>query len=99
MVNVAALREAEQRRFTDAYFRFVAQRDLVATQVKDDLQNRLSPFARNASIRVQPEPFAARHESAVIAFSLAFREIRDAFVSSPHFGIKRALVAEFATES
>ena len=38
MVNVAALREAEQRRFTDAYFRFVAERDLVATQVKDDLQ-------------------------------------------------------------
>jgi hypothetical protein len=92
VVNVTALREAEQERFSDAYFRFVAQRDLITTHT-DELVSAITALTQSGGgvIVIPTDALASQRQTAFKAFAAAFRKIRDAFLSSPHFGIEACL--------
>lgn len=95
VLNISALRETEQQRFSDAFFRYSAQSEL-ARQLRSESRTQLKLVERPGGgfvIIAPPESPKVREGqfAEFIAFAAAFREIRDAFVSSPHFGIESCL--------
>lgn len=97
VVNVAALREAETEHFTDAYFRFAAQRELDVTRTNEELSglvkaiSALSQFGENKLLLIQTDGHILQHKTALKSFASSFLEIRDSFVYSPHFGVEACL--------
>ena len=88
VINVPALREAEQERFSDAFFRYAAQRELSNARTADDFLGALQvQLGALGELVVIPE----RKDSVIGIFSAAFREIRDTFIASPHFGLEACL--------
>lgn len=94
ILNFAALREAEQGRFSDAFLRYSAQRELVA-QLKSERGGTLRFVRVGDKVAFLSEADSNRvfegKQTEAIAFIAACREVRDAFVSSPHFGIEACL--------
>jgi hypothetical protein len=87
VLNVTGLREAEQDRFADAFFRYAAQRSLAASK-KEDAMNALLDAWWRGDTRIV---INSEEQAAFQAFAFAFRSIRDAFIASPHFGIEACL--------
>jgi hypothetical protein len=88
VVNVTALREAEQEHFTDAYVRFSSQRDLARSRTVEELKQALEELKRSSAPIVV---IRSQERDTFLAFIAAFDEIRKAFIYSPHFGIESCL--------
>ena len=86
VLNLSALREAEQQRFSDAYFRYSAQRQLASDEfLQEVLQAVSNP---SGSVRVLR---LSKMRGELATFIGAFHDIRDAFLLSPHFGLEACL--------
>jgi hypothetical protein len=93
VINVTALREAEHERFTDAYVRFAAQRDLSQNQTVEEIKNVLTVI-RNTNKKVfllDTTGIMSQEVETFKAFITAFDDVRKAFIYSPHFGIESCL--------
>lgn len=96
VVNVASLREAEEDRFRTAYFRYAAQKELDVKKAPDFLRTLTIVSGTGAGpsvVVVTGENRTAQQQAIASSFAAAFRDIRDAFVNSPHFGIEASLSA------
>jgi hypothetical protein len=89
VLNVPGLREAEQERFSNVFFRYAAQREFAIQTAEEVDKLFLAKPEADASqgLRKLEEP----EKTSFKAFAASFREIRDAFVLSPHFGIEACL--------
>ena len=99
VINVPGLREAEKEPFSEAYHRFVARRQLALAKTTDDLLRgaiRMVNKVDGGAVLVIPkdaffEKLEERQVAVVVPFASAFLEIRDTFISSPHFGLEACL--------
>ena len=91
VLNLSALREAEQEHFSDAFFRYAAQKELAA-QSQDEFVNAFQVLRRSGGVIIIPtKDIIERKGAALKAFTFGFREVRDAFIFSPQFGIEACL--------
>ncbi|MEY2563266.1 MAG: hypothetical protein QOH88_1459 [Verrucomicrobiota bacterium] len=93
-VDLPGLKEAEYARFADAYFRFAAEREL-GSQIRSEALGTLSGFQSATGppriARRQAEHILQGQASEIGTFASAFTDIRDIFLSSPHFGVDACL--------
>jgi len=92
-LNLSGLREAEQTRFTDAYFRFAVEQEL-GSQIRSEALDLLPRFGAATPQRIPSSASAKIQQSRsaeISTFASAFTDIRDAFLSSPHFGVDACL--------
>lgn len=87
VLNLSGLREAEQDRLADGYSHYIAQRNLASAQI-DQIMEKIKEVGRGARV-VLVSSDALKAEFA--GFCKAFREVREVFISSPHFGIEACL--------
>ena len=89
VLDVPGLRNAEKEKFNEAYNRFQAQKELGLSRRADMIVNALMDMRAGV---LQPKLFLPNSsEHAIDVFAGAFREIRDAFLSSPYYGLEACL--------
>jgi hypothetical protein len=94
VLNVPGLREAEQERFSKAYLRFAAQRELGIKITEETLSSfRVVGRVGKAFVITAGDTgkLQESQDAELAAFAAAFRQVRDAFISSPHFGLDACL--------
>ncbi len=96
-VNLAGIREAQESRFKEMFFRFAAFREVIPHIANIALQPLgLSPAGDTVYAATRDDfrrLISAKEGQAhlILLFSESFREIRDAFLNSPQFGLDACL--------
>lgn len=93
VLDPAALREAESVSFGDAYYRYVIETELVRASSKGEIKNALDASRNGGGAigYISGETLLKNRNDGISAFINAFNQVRDGFLSSPHFGLEACL--------
>lgn len=90
-LNITSLRDAEKQKYSDTYYRYIAQKNLIDETTEEDFRKANEGGRTLDKKFLIPLSTIERRKILFHSFAQTFLDVRDSFITSPHFGVEASL--------